>query len=217
MKRLSEAIVALILACSPWSSMGQVISTNEPSLRFVFMTDIHTRTDGTRRFALEKAAAAINEQNPDLVVLGPVDRHRRPSIVCGRRAAMGRVPRDAEIDPGSRASRDRESRPRCRLPRRRHADSRGSARNLPREAGRGRDVPLVETNGYHFILLDSIRVVGGNLKYEGWIRPEQLEWLKADLAAVDVKTPIVLVTHLPFLTTFFQDAREPLRTRRRTA
>ena len=206
MKRLSEAIVALILACSPWSSMGQVISTNEPSLRFVFMTDIHTRTEWDTPLALEKAAAAINEQKPDLVVAGgdlitdglqssaaAVEPRwdaylaMQNSIRAPVQAAIGNHDLVAAIpDDGTPAA----------------VDPRGLFRE---KLDVEETYRTFDTNGYHFILLDSIRVVGGNLKYEGWIGPEQLEWLKADLAAVDVKTPIVLVTHLPFLTTFFQD------------
>jgi 3',5'-cyclic-AMP phosphodiesterase len=206
MKRLSEVIVALMLACSPWSSMGQAVSTNEPSLRFVFMTDIHARTEWETPVALEKAAAAINAQKPDLVVAGgdlitdgfqcsaatveprwDVYLAMQKSIRAPVRAAIGNHDLVAAIpEDGTPAA----------------VDPRGIFRE---KLDLEETYRSFDTNGYHFILLDPINVIGGNLKYEGRIGAEELEWLKADLATVDAKTPIVLVTHMPFLTTFFMD------------
>jgi 3',5'-cyclic AMP phosphodiesterase CpdA len=57
--------------------------------------------------------------------------------------------------------------------------------------------------GYHFVILDSIRVTGDKLKYQGMISKEQLEWLEEDLDLVQGTTPVVLVTHIPLLTAFF--------------
>nr|MDJ0929153.1 metallophosphoesterase [Gammaproteobacteria bacterium] len=61
-----------------------------------------------------------------------------------------------------------------------------------------------DARGYHFVLLDSIRVVGGELKYHGDVDPEQLEWLKEDLSKLPSGQPVVAVTHIPLLTAFYQ-------------
>ena len=205
MKRF-EAIVALMLVCSPWPSMGQVISTNEPSLRFVFMTDIHARTEWGTPQALEQAAAAINAENPDLVVAGGdliTDGFQSSAAAVEPRwdaylimHSLIRAPVQAAIGNHDLVAAIPEDATPAAV------DPRGIFREKMdvEETYRSFD-----TNGYHFILLDSIRVIGGNLKYEGRIGPEQIEWLKGDLAAVGPQTPIVLVTHMPFLTTFFQD------------
>ena len=170
------------------------------------MTDIHARTEWETPAALEQAAAAINEQTPDLVVVGGdliTDGFQssataveprwdaylamQKSIRAPVRVAIGNHDLVAAIpDDGTAAATDPRGIFREKL------DVEETYRSF-------------DTNGYHFILLDSIRVIGGNLKYEGRIAPEQLEWLKADLATVSRETPIVLVTHMPFLTTFFQD------------
>lgn len=53
--------------------------------------------------------------------------------------------------------------------------------------------------GWHFIVLDSI----GTLPDRSWIGrvgPEQIAWLKADLAKTGTTTPIVVVTHIPLVT-----------------
>jgi 3',5'-cyclic-AMP phosphodiesterase len=200
-------MLVLVFLCSLQSSPGEeAVATNEPSLRFVFMTDIHARTEWDTPAALQQAATAINEQKPDLVVAGGdliTDGFQssaatveprwdaylamQKSIQAPVQAAIGNHDLVAAIpEDGTPAA----------------ADPRGLFREKLDVEETYRSF---NTNGYHFILLDPIRVVGGNLKYEGWIGPEETEWLKADLAAVDAKTPIVLVSHLPFLTTFFQD------------
>ena len=212
MKQMLAAGCVLLSLCAAWSpAVAQESATNEPSLRFVFMTDIHARTEWETPAALEKAAAAINELKPDLVVVGGdliTDGFQssaatveprwdaylamQKSIQAPVQAAIGNHDLVAAIpEDGTPAA----------------ADPRGIFREKldVEETYRSFD-----TNGYHFILLDPIRVVGGNLKYEGWIGREQLDWLKTDLAAVDPKTPIVLVTHMPFLTTFFQDTEGAL-------
>ena len=207
MKQMLVAVCVLLSLCAAWHpAVAQETATNEPSLRFVFMTDIHARTEWDTPVALEKAATAINEQKPDLVIAGGdliTDGFQssaatveprweaylamQKSIQAPVRAAIGNHDLVAAIpEDGTPAATDPRGIFREKL------DLEETYRSF-------------DTNGYHFILLDSIRVIGGNLKYEGRIGPEQLEWLKADLAAVDPKTPIVLVTHLPFLTTFFMD------------
>jgi len=56
--------------------------------------------------------------------------------------------------------------------------------------------------GWHFISLCSIDEK--NQKYIGIIDEEQLEWLKNDIAQLDASTPIVLSTHIPFISTYNQ-------------
>ena len=56
--------------------------------------------------------------------------------------------------------------------------------------------------GWHFISLCSIDEK--EKKYIGIIDKEQLEWLKKDISQVDVNTPIVISTHIPFISTYDQ-------------
>ena len=54
-------------------------------------------------------------------------------------------------------------------------------------------------NGWHFIFLSSIQRDYGGL-YVGGIDAKQMEWIQEDLANVDTKTPVAIVTHIPFMT-----------------
>ncbi|WEK38277.1 MAG: metallophosphoesterase [Candidatus Pseudobacter hemicellulosilyticus] len=56
--------------------------------------------------------------------------------------------------------------------------------------------------GWHFIVLNSIDAK--DYKYYGVIGPEQMAWLKKDLAALPAGMPIVLVTHIPLVSAFQQ-------------
>ena len=203
MKQFLSGILALVwLGLMP----GEAADTNTAALRLVFMTDLHARTEWDTPVALKQAAAAMNAQKPDLVVVGGdliTDGFQSSAATVEPRweaylamqqliqapvqAAIGNHDLVAAIpEDGSPAAAD----PRV---------------IFCQKMGVEKTYRSFDTNGYHFILLDAIRVTGGNLKYEGRIDPEQLAWLKTDLAGVDSNRPIVVVTHLPFLTTFFQD------------
>lgn len=55
-------------------------------------------------------------------------------------------------------------------------------------------------NGWVFLILDSVEELEEGNGYYGRINDEQIEWLKAELAKIDKKTPIAVSTHIPFVT-----------------
>ena len=57
--------------------------------------------------------------------------------------------------------------------------------------------------GWHFMVLNSVQITDEN-RYIGMIDAEQLDWIRNDLAGVDSITPIVISTHIPFITVFTQ-------------
>ena len=63
----------------------------------------------------------------------------------------------------------------------------------------GRSYSAFDHEGWHFILLNSIDSRGDG-SYFGGIDDEQVAWLTENLARVDPETPIVVVSHIPFLT-----------------
>jgi Icc protein len=58
--------------------------------------------------------------------------------------------------------------------------------------------------GWVFLVLDSVEEQPGGNGYYGRISDEEIEWLKAELAKIDKKTPIVISTHIPFFTMYTQ-------------
>ena len=188
---------------APSCSSMRIRRASDSALRLVFFSDVHARTDPRIPNALEKAAAAINAQKPDLVIGGgdfieggldssidemeprwqiyqamhdAIEADVYPCI--GNHDLVGALPSD-----GSPPA----------------ADPRGVFKE---KLGMERTHDSFDAAGYHFAILDSINVVGGESKYEGRIGAEQLAWLEEDLAKLHPGTPIVLVTHIPLLTVF---------------
>lgn len=174
-------------------------------LRFVYYTDIHTRVEWETPLALEKAAASINGQGADLILCGGdcitdgfdataefveprwdayMEMHRsiRGTVhtAIGNHDLVAAMPKD-----GSPAAED---------PKRIFRDKLGIERTYR----------SFDAAGHHVIILDAIEVTRDDLKYRGFVGQEQMDWLKADLAGVDALTPVILMTHMPLLTAFYQ-------------
>ena len=56
----------------------------------------------------------------------------------------------------------------------------------------------IDRGGWHLVFLDSVAPdEGNNPPYKARLDDEQYEWLRGDLASVDAKTPVMLVSHIP--------------------
>jgi len=205
---LSAALVgAGALACGPKRLLltGPEQHAEKPRLRLAFYTDVHARVDWETPESMVRAVRALNALKPEIVIAGGdlitegfqssaatvaprwdayMKMHDAVSAplypVLGNHDLVAAIPED-----GSPPSDD---------PRAIYLEKMGLAR-----AWYGFDA-----GGYRFFVLDSVQVTGGELKFEGRIPPEQLEWMRAELAAMPVERPIVLVTHMPLLTSFYQ-------------
>jgi 3',5'-cyclic AMP phosphodiesterase CpdA len=199
------ALAGLALAGLPARASWSAPGGSGSSLRIVFFTDVHARTEWETPRALAMAARAINAHRPDLVIAGGdlitdgfqsaaetvrprweayLEMHRalrgRVEPVLGNHDLVAAIPED-----GSPPSDD---------PR----------REFRRAFGLDRTYRSVDAGGYRIFLLDSIQVVGGDDKYHGMVDDAQLRWLSSELEGLSPSTPIVLATHLPLLTGFYQ-------------
>ncbi len=176
------------------------------SLRLVFFSDVHAREEWDTPLALEQAAAAVNRCHPDLVVAGGdliTDGFQSSAAAVAPRwdvyldhlhrrlrapvhAAVGNHDLVAAIpEDGTPPAADPRAELRARL-------------------GLDRTWRAVDAGGYRLLLLDPFEVVGGELKYRGLVGPDQLAWLEREVEAVDPATPLILVSHMPLLTAFYQ-------------
>ena len=193
--------LGLLQSCS--RSAAPVAPTG--SLKVVFFTDVHARTEWDTPEALARAAEAINVQKADLVLCGGdmiTDGFESSAAMVASRWEAYRVLHEAiRPEPVSVVGNHDlvgveppDGSPPADDPR---ADVRAWM-NLPQT------VQSFDLNGYHFILLDSTEITTNELKYRGFIDAEQMAWLRRDLDQVAAETPIVVVTHIPLLTGFFQ-------------
>jgi len=171
------------------------------SLRFVFFTDTHNQPELSANEGTAKALAKIKSFKPDLCIQGgdhvmdmtEVPRERSLLLldeyqkterildgipihhVIGNHDVFGRDPKSGvpTTDPlyGKQAFEQRFS---------------------------TRTYRSFDHHGYHFILLDSIGITAAR-EFDAILDPQQLEWLKRDLAATPAATPIVVVSHVPLV------------------
>ncbi len=187
-----------------WSVEG----ADRGALKILFYTDVHTRTEYDTPVALARAAESMNAQKADLIIAGG------DLITDGFQAAQGGVEDrwDAYVKM-HRALRG-EVHPAIGnhdLVAARPEDGSAPAAD-PRAAFRDKlGVPRTyrsfDALGVHFIFLDAIHLTDDELKFHGVVNEEQLAWLDEDLAALPEATPIILVTHIPLLTVFYQATR----------
>lgn len=209
MTRLQRTHAGLLaLAIGIFSTLGRAEAP--APLRVVFFTDVHARTEWGTTGALARAVAAINAQKPDLVIGGgdyitdgfessaeaveprwAAFLDMREKIAAPFQPALGNHDLVA-VAPGDGSPPA--------------ADPRGAFRE---KLGVERTCRSFDFKGWHVILLDAIEVTGDALRYRGFVGPEEMDWLKGDLAALAPDTPIVLVSHMPLMTPFFQATEGP--------
>jgi hypothetical protein len=67
----------------------------------------------------------------------------------------------------------------------------------------GKSYYSFDHKGWKFMILNSIEDTKES-SYIGWIDSVQLDWIKQELSVTDKETPIVISTHIPFITVFQQ-------------
>lgn len=205
--RLVTAFVLLAGGCSR-KRIWPVSGSDKGTVRLVFYTDVHARTEWETPKAIGSAVRAINARQADLVITGG------DLITEGFESSAKKVaPRwdtymrmhhgiKADVHPtmGNHdlvAANPEDGTPAAK-------DPRAIYRNRM-----GLDQTYYSFNavGYHFVILDSVQITGDSAQYRGFIRREELEWLQQDLAKVPRDTPVVMATHIPLLTSFYSATR----------
>jgi 3',5'-cyclic AMP phosphodiesterase CpdA len=175
-------------------------------LRLGFLTDCHAMAEHDAPGALTRTADLMNSLKPDLIIGGgdfvhggfydqgkTIDRRwiiadrflrslkQRMEPLIGNHDFYEPLQRDGSPSPHD---------PRWRW--RRHF-------------GLERTYRSFSFHGYRFLMLDSVKVVGGANPYRGWIDAAQLLWLDRELATIPADQPIILCTHIPFRTTVMEN------------
>ena len=194
----------MLAGCSPRNVAWPVRGADQGELRLAFYTDIHARQEWETPTALQRAADAINASNADLVIAGGdliTDGFQSTAPdVDARWDVYMQMHRTIDADLYSVignhdlvAANPQDGSPPADDPR----------RFFRERTGLEKTYYSFDAVGYHFIVLDSIHVTRDDLQYHGMIEPEQMDWLKRDLAHTSKSTPIIVATHMPLLTAFY--------------
>ncbi len=190
--------------------LGLVLAAQAGSLKIAFVTDIHARTEWDTPLALEKAAAAINAEQPDLIVGGGdyiTEGFESPASAVAVRWEVFRSFQqalEARLEPAMGnhdlvAARPSDGSPPA-------PDPRAIFRQF---FGLESPVRSFDFEGVHFMFLDPIVITRDRgLPYRMEIPDEQVEWIRQDLEGVARSTPIVLVSHAPLRSGQYREAEE---------
>ncbi|HLW10636.1 MAG TPA: metallophosphoesterase [Fermentimonas sp.] len=177
--------------------------TAQESFRFVFMADIHYHEKNHAPDALDAAIDSINKLNPDFILVGgdivydalrrDLDDAEEQSLAFLEKAKRINAPiyyaignhdhfalynRDIEVDHPLYGKKYFEK----------HFGERYYS---------------FDHKGWHFITLDNMTVTEDR-KYIGRLDSIQLDWLQKDLKQVSDSTPVVIMAHVPLITTLSQ-------------
>jgi 3',5'-cyclic-AMP phosphodiesterase len=185
----------------PRTLRGSGLSNNLRPLRIGFLTDCHSMEEKGAPQALDRAAQLMNSLQPDLIIGGGdfvhggfhnsgriMDRrwkvadkflkklHTKVEPIIGNHDFYEPVLADGTPSP---------------------TDPRWKWKKY---FGLDRTYRSFSFRGYRFLMLDSVKVVGGANPYRGWIEAAQLSWLDRELQRIPSNQPIILCTHIPFRT-----------------
>jgi len=186
-------------------------TVRENGFRFVFMTDIHVQPERRASEGFAAAIAKVNQLSPDFVITGgdlimdalgqrqsradslydlyqkmtqsfnmPVYNTLGNHEVFGLYKESGVSPQDVDY---------------------------GKAMYL-KKMGYDHTYYSFDHKGWHFIILDGIGFTPER-KYYGLIDEEELQWVKHDLAKTSKSTPIVVSSHIPFVSVYGQMTNGP--------
>lgn len=180
-------------------------NSTQNEFTFVFMTDIHIQTERNAVEGFRKAIEEVNKIKPDFVVTGGdliydalgVSFERADSLynLYNEIIKLMKVPVYNTIGNHEIFGWYEKSNVE-----RNHSEF-GKQMYENRIAKR---YFSFEHKGVKFFILDSIEEIPDSGKYFGKVDDEQIEWLKSELSVIDSTTPIIISTHIPFITTLSQ-------------
>jgi len=180
---------------------GITLDQHLKPLRLGFLTDCHAMAEHDAPSWLDRTAQVMNSLKPDLIIGGG-------DFVHGGFTSTGKT-MDHRWEIASSFLHKLRSRLEPLIGN--HdlyepltADGKLSGNDPRRRWKQHFNQPLTyrsfQFHGYRFLMLDSIKVVGGENPYRGWISRTQLEWLDQELNRVPLNQPIILCSHIPFKT-----------------
>lgn len=175
-------------------------SKKDKEFSFVFMTDIHLTYERNAVPGFKAAISAVNKLKPDFVITGGdliMDAlGQRYTLADSLYNLYAETVKELKF-PFYNSMGNHEIY---------GIYSRSGADPLNPEYGEkmfekrlGRSYYTFDHKGWKFFILNSVEDTGKD-RYIGFIDPAQREWIKEELGKTDTLTPVVIATHIPFIT-----------------
>ena len=195
MKKISVAVLVLLNFTITGLAQGK--------FSFVFMSDIHytQKFDAPRGFSM--LVDTLNKLNPDLVMVGgdiiyDALRVKEKELIGNTRSYLeqaSRIKAPLHYAVGNHEIFELYQK---------EADTNGALYGKRYyEKYFGKRYYSFDHKGWHFMVLDNIFITPDR-KYIGKIDSVQLQWIREDLKLVSAQTPIVIMMHVPLITTLSQ-------------
>lgn len=192
MKRIFVLYISLFSLLQVWS---------QENFSFVFYTDVHFKSDSVAVNGFTKAVSIINTFNPDFIVDGgdflfdmnhktwkdiEADYELYQECKSQLEAPVYHVLGNHDVVGASKKYREK-------------TNPKYQGKALIRNMNEGESYSSFTHKGWHFFLLDCIQT-SDSVMMSYYVDEEQLGWLSENLAKIDKDEPIVLISHIPFMT-----------------
>ena len=191
----------IVLLCLSFDLLGQPSAPED--FNFVFMTDIHLEPDKGAPEGFKMAIDSANRLNADFILTGGDLIADALGATHDRAEQLYSLYNEAIKETGIPVYNTIGNHELFGIYQQSGVDSTHPDYNTGMyQRYFGNTYYSFDHKGWHFIILNSNEDAGN--RYIGHISEEQISWLKSDLEKIDKKTPIILCTHIPFITTYNQ-------------
>lgn len=205
MKKQSIKIITALLCLAVVSAGCKNKSGKNESFSFAFITDIHLQPERNGLNGFLKAIDTLNDRNPDFVITGG------DLIFDALRQSHGRA--DSLYDLYHKTIKSLKMPVYNTMGNHEiygiYKKSSGADPNHPYYGEKmfynhfGDSYYSFDHNEWKFMIINSVEDTGKD-SYIGLIDTVQIGWIKSELEKTNPVTPIVISTHIPFITAFTQ-------------
>ena len=198
-------IVFILFAIYAFSGCTQKCSQEEQNdFQFAFLTDIHLQYKSNAVEGFKQAIDTINIINPDFVITGGDLIMDALGQTYGRADSLYNLYTEVTKDFNMPLYNTLGNHEIYGIYKKSGADKTHPEYGEKMfEKRLGNSYYAFDHKGWKFIIINSVEDTKRN-RYIGLIDEEQIEWIKEELQNTDSSTPIVISTHIPFITIYNQ-------------
>lgn len=177
---------------------------DKDSFSIAFLTDIHLQPELNAVNGLIMALDSVNRLNPDFIITGGDLIMDALAQSYGRADSLYRLYDEVIKKSKSPVYNTMGNHELYGIYERSGADTSSPDYGEKMfERRLGESYYSIEHKGWKFFIINSIEDTGKD-KYTGLVDAGQMEWIKDELAKTDPAMPLVISTHIPFITAFTQ-------------